>query len=160
MIQADRMLSMPPTNTPVDTTRRRFLAVAAIGSIVGAGSLAFAAAAPNDVPQAVTVPRHNTPDAELTAAVTEIATIDAALTVMHKKYGDDADSRDDYLESNDRRLDLLELLGSTPSKSRVGVKAKATALLMEDLVGDYQRFGEIGESLALDILALDEAVLS
>lgn len=57
MTQANRVLSTPPTNTPVDTTRRRFLAVAAVGSIAGAGSLAFAAAAPNDVPQAVTVPQ-------------------------------------------------------------------------------------------------------
>src|SRR5882672_3939954 len=47
-----------PMFPPVDPTRRRFLTVAAIGSIVGAGSLAFAAAAPNDVPQAVTTPRH------------------------------------------------------------------------------------------------------
>jgi hypothetical protein len=43
-------------------TRRRFLTMAAIGSIVGAGGLAFAAAAPNDVPQAVTAPRHSWPD--------------------------------------------------------------------------------------------------
>jgi hypothetical protein len=50
MTQADRVHSTPPTNTPVDTTRRRFLTVAAIGSMVGAGSLAFAATAPNDVP--------------------------------------------------------------------------------------------------------------
>ena len=56
MTQADSVLSTPPTNTPVDTTRRRFLAVAAFASVAGAGSLAFAAAAPNDVPQAVTVP--------------------------------------------------------------------------------------------------------
>jgi hypothetical protein len=41
---------------PRDPTRRRFLAVAAIASAVGAGSLAAAARAPNDVPQAVTVP--------------------------------------------------------------------------------------------------------
>jgi hypothetical protein len=50
MTQADRVLSTPPTNaskiTPVDPTRRRFLTVAAIGSIAGAGSLALAAAAP------------------------------------------------------------------------------------------------------------------
>jgi hypothetical protein len=45
-----------PMFPPVDPTRRRFLTVAAIGSIVGAGSLAFAATAPNDVPQAVTIP--------------------------------------------------------------------------------------------------------
>jgi hypothetical protein len=31
MTQADSVLSTPPTNTPVDTTRRRFLAVAAVG---------------------------------------------------------------------------------------------------------------------------------
>jgi hypothetical protein len=40
----------------VDPTRRRFLAVAAVGSIVGAGSLAAAAMASNDVPQATTIP--------------------------------------------------------------------------------------------------------
>jgi hypothetical protein len=50
MIQADSVYITPPTNTPVDTTRRRFLTVAAVGSMIGAGSLAFAAAAPNDVP--------------------------------------------------------------------------------------------------------------
>ena len=40
-----------PMFPPVDPTRRRFLTVAAIGSMVGAGSLGFAAAAPNDVPR-------------------------------------------------------------------------------------------------------------
>src|SRR5712664_3028583 len=57
MAKATRVLSTPPTNTPVDTTRRRFLTVAAIGSIFGAGNIAAAAMAPNDVPQAVTVPK-------------------------------------------------------------------------------------------------------
>jgi len=47
---------------PVDPTRRRFLAVAAVASAVGAGTLAAAARAPNDVPQAVTVPRRSSPD--------------------------------------------------------------------------------------------------
>jgi hypothetical protein len=40
----------------VDPTRRRFLAVAAVASVVGAGGLAAAARAPNDVPQEVTTP--------------------------------------------------------------------------------------------------------
>jgi hypothetical protein len=62
MAKADCVLSTPPTNTPIDTTRRRFLTVAAVGSIVGAGSLAAAAMAPNDILQAVTVPRHSRPD--------------------------------------------------------------------------------------------------
>jgi hypothetical protein len=65
MTQADSVLSTPPTNTsaieqpmfpPRDPTRRRFLAISAGASFVGAGSLAAAAMAPNDVPQAVTMP--------------------------------------------------------------------------------------------------------
>jgi hypothetical protein len=140
-------------------TRRRFLAVAAFASFAGAGSLAAAAMAPNSIPQAVTVP-NGSADAEMTAAVAEIATIDDALTAMHKKYGDDADSRDDYLEFADRRLDLLEMMGSTPSMSRADVEAKATALLMKEVAWDYHRFGEIAASLALDVLALDKAVTS
>src|SRR6266481_1430902 len=57
MPKADSVLSTPPTNTsaidhpmmfpPRDPTRRRFLAVAAVGSFVGAGSLAAAAMAPS-----------------------------------------------------------------------------------------------------------------
>jgi hypothetical protein len=43
---------------PRDPTRRRFLAVAAVASAVGAGTLAAAARAP-DAPQTVTIPRHD-----------------------------------------------------------------------------------------------------
>jgi hypothetical protein len=43
-------------------SRRRFLTVAAAGSIVGAGSLAAAAMAPPNVPQAVTTPVPTKPD--------------------------------------------------------------------------------------------------
>ena len=60
MATADSVLSTPPTNTPVDTTRRRFLTVAAFSSFVGAGSPAAAAMAPNNVPKAVTVPNSST----------------------------------------------------------------------------------------------------
>ena len=65
MIQATCVYITPPTNTsaidqpimfpPRDQTRRRFLTVAAVGSVVGAGSLAAAAMA-SSIPQAVTVP--------------------------------------------------------------------------------------------------------
>jgi hypothetical protein len=71
MAKATCVYITPPTNTsaidhpmmfpPRDPTRRRFLAVAAIGSIAGAGSLAATTLAPN-VPQAVTTPRHSAPD--------------------------------------------------------------------------------------------------
>jgi hypothetical protein len=43
MIQADCVHSTPPTNTPIDTTRRRFLAVSAGVSIASVGTLAVAA---------------------------------------------------------------------------------------------------------------------
>lgn len=59
MAQADSKNSITAS---VDPTRRRFVIVAAVGSMVGAGSLAFAAAAPNDVPLAVTTPRHSGQD--------------------------------------------------------------------------------------------------
>jgi hypothetical protein len=72
MTQADSVLSTPRTNTsaidhpmmfpPCDPTRRRFLAVAAVASVVSAGTLAAAAAMDPSVPAAVTMPRHNTPD--------------------------------------------------------------------------------------------------
>jgi len=94
------------------------------------------------------------------AAVTEMAIIEDTINAMHKKYGDDADSRDDYIDFADRRLDLLEMMGSTPSMSRVGIEAKAAALLMNELACDYSRFGDVAESLALDILALAKAVTS
>jgi hypothetical protein len=43
MAKATRVLSTPPTNTPIDTTRRRFLAVSAGASVVSVGALAGAA---------------------------------------------------------------------------------------------------------------------
>lgn len=46
-----------PMFPPADPTRRRFLAVAFVGSMTGAGSLAAAASAPSDVPKAVTTSR-------------------------------------------------------------------------------------------------------
>jgi hypothetical protein len=72
MTQAESVHSTPPTNTsaidhpimfpPVDPTRRRFLTVAAVASVVSAGTLAAATAMDPSVPTAVTVPRHSGPD--------------------------------------------------------------------------------------------------
>jgi hypothetical protein len=62
MTQADSVHSTPPINAPVDTTRRRFLAVAAVASAVSAGTLAAATAMDPSVAAAVTIPRHSTPD--------------------------------------------------------------------------------------------------
>jgi hypothetical protein len=67
MAKADRVYITPPTNTsaidhpmmfpPVDPTRRRFLTVAAVASIAGAGSLTAATLAPSlAVPAALSDP--------------------------------------------------------------------------------------------------------
>jgi hypothetical protein len=80
MTQADRVLSTPPTNTsalPMDPTRRRFLTVAAVGSMVSAGTLAAAALTPNHVPQAVTVPSISSP--ALRAAIDRLAEVHTEL---------------------------------------------------------------------------------
>jgi hypothetical protein len=70
MAKATCVLSTPPTNTsaidhpmfpPMDPTRRRFLAVTAVASVVSAGSLAAAAAMDPSVPAAVTMPRQSRP---------------------------------------------------------------------------------------------------
>jgi hypothetical protein len=50
MAQADRVHSTPPTNTPIDSKRRRFLAVAAGASVASVGTLAVAAAMPAATP--------------------------------------------------------------------------------------------------------------
>jgi hypothetical protein len=78
MIEANSVLSTPPTNTPIDTSRRRFLTVAAVGSMISAGTLAAAALTPNDVPQAVTVPSGNSTPA-LRAAIARLAEASAEL---------------------------------------------------------------------------------
>jgi hypothetical protein len=46
MAKADRVHSTPPTNTPIDPTLRRFLAVAAGASVASVGTLAMAAMPP------------------------------------------------------------------------------------------------------------------
>jgi hypothetical protein len=91
MTRADSVHSTPPTNTsalPADPTRRRFLTVAAVGSMVSAGTLAAAALTPNDVPQAVTMPA---PSLELRAAIGRLARAHEALIVA-KANNDEADA--------------------------------------------------------------------
>src|SRR5450759_4898110 len=75
MTQADSVHSTPPTHTsaidhplmfpPVDTTRRRFLTVAAVASAVSAGTLAAATAMDPSVPAAAASLAAQTLDAEL-----------------------------------------------------------------------------------------------
>jgi hypothetical protein len=104
--------------------------------------------------------KRRTPDAKLTAAFAEIATLDHALDALYNKYGQDRESRDDFLKMEARRFKLLEVLGSIPSTSQAGIEAKASALLMDETTFDDQRFGAIAESLAKDILATGEKLIA
>jgi hypothetical protein len=125
MAQADskNSISMP------DPTRRRFLTVAAIGSMIGAGSLSAAAMAPNDVPQAVTVPRHSKPD----PAFALIANKRAA-DIAHGEAIDAQDAADErgigVIEADDRccaagdAVNAIDWkLATTPPMTLAGVAA-------------------------------------
>src|ERR1700674_1958704 len=67
--------------------------------------------------------------ADLAAAAAELKAIDGTLDGLHKKYGDDADSRKDYLKLAAHRLKILYLLGSTPAQSQSDIEAKGGSTL-------------------------------
>jgi hypothetical protein len=67
MAKATRVYSTPPTNTPADTTRRRFLTVAAAGSMAGLIP-AIASALPDD-PIFAAIKRHRAASIVWNAAV-------------------------------------------------------------------------------------------
>jgi hypothetical protein len=89
---------------------------------------------------------------DLTANAAELKAIDDALTRMHIEYGDDADSRQDYLKLAARRVKLLQIFGSTPALSQSGIEAKALALSQRETLEDYRNTALIAKSLAKDIL--------
>ena len=129
-----------------ETSRRNFLTTAA-GIAAGGTALALAA-----VPaSAVSSPML---DGDLRQACGDIGEIYAARDRMYKKYGDAADSRDDYQELEDRLDDAVETLISVPASSMDGIKAKASALQLDELFADYEAHQQIALSLAEDLTAL------
>ena len=124
------------------TSRRNFLTTAA--GIAAGGTLAAvpAFAAPPQV------------DGELRQALNDLVEIDAAIERLHKKYGDDADSRGDYRELEERRNDAIGTLSSVAASSMIGIKAKASALQLDELFIDFESHQQIALSLAEDITAL------
>ena len=89
---------------------------------------------------------------DVAANAAELKAIDGGLSRMHIEYGDDADSRQDYLKLEARRRKLLQIFGSTPALSQSGIEAKALALSQRDTLGDDTNTALIAESLAKDIL--------
>jgi hypothetical protein len=165
MAKADSVLSTPPTNTsaidhpmmfpPRDPTWRRFLAVAAVASAVSASTLATATMAPNDVPQAVTVPKHSRPDpvfaliADKRAAdVAHCEAIDAQ-DEAEGRYGirsDEASEADDRCEAAGQAVNAIDWrLATTPPMTLAGIAAVLRfANEHEDAGGDWPNTDAIG----------------
>jgi len=121
MAQADSKNSI---TAPVDTTRRRFLAVAAFASVAG-----FAAAAPNDVALAVTTPRHCGPDPAFVLIAEKLAA-----DIAHCEAIDAQDEADEHGIGVDEAYDRYSVAGhavnvidwklaTTPPTTLAGVAA-------------------------------------
>jgi hypothetical protein len=54
-------------------------------------------------------------DLDLANAADNMRNADSAIDRLHKKHGDDADSRSDYHQIAAERLELLDVLASEPS---------------------------------------------
>jgi hypothetical protein len=128
MTQADSVHSTPPSNTPVDPTRRRFLAVAAFASVAGAGSLAAVAMAPNDVPAAATMPNGGADPAfaliaeKLAADIAHCEAIDAQDKADELGIG--SDEADDRCEAACHAVNAIDWkLATTPPTTLAGVAA-------------------------------------
>jgi hypothetical protein len=150
MIKAKRVLSTPPTSAPIDTTRRRFLAVAAGASVSCVGTLAVAAmptAAPDSVACA------GDPAFELIAAHrgAEVAHIEVieAQDEAETKYGFRSD---EAFEARDRSAVMCDevnaicwKLATIPPTTLAGVAAVLRfANEVEDAGGDWPDTDTIG----------------
>jgi hypothetical protein len=116
MTRADRVLSTPPTNTPIDTTRRRFLAVAAVGSAASVGTLAAAATMPSSAPASpdpiyAAIERHKQTAAVWDAAVDVRCNFeDIDMTEEQREQRDELDDavEDAWMPCRQAGLDLIE----------------------------------------------------
>ena len=151
MIEADSVHSTPPTNT--SATRRRFLSQSA-GMAAGGAILALATIPPAAAASApAALARWPEVDGALMHASCDLTVVDLAITGLYSKYGDDADSRDDYLAIEQQRDENIEILSTVPAKSWDGIWAKAAALRLRRTIED-ERALAIAASLADDVIAL------
>jgi hypothetical protein len=118
MTRADRMLSMPPTNTPIDTNRRRFLAVAAGASFVGAGSLAAALPTAAVDPIYAAIEQHKQTCTVWDAAVDVRSNFeDLDMTEEQREQRDELDVavEDAWMPCRQAGLDLINTEPTTPA---------------------------------------------
>ena len=127
MAQADTKNSI--TASADTSSRRAFLIVAAVASVAGAGSLGFAAAAPNDVPKAVTTLKHCGPDPafaliadKLAADIAHGEAIDAQDEA--DEHGIGVDEADDRCWAACHAVNAIDWkLATTPPTTLAGVAA-------------------------------------
>ena len=138
-----------PMFPPVDPARRRFLSQAA-GVAAGGAALALATAPPASA---------GADDGALRLAFENLVATDAAIAGLYKTFGDDADSREDYAELEEKRDECIATLVDVPASSMAGIQAKAAALRLKLMIEDYDQHQQIAVSLADDLVCLDHQAI-
>jgi hypothetical protein len=93
-------------------------------------------------------------DARLIEAAARVAASEAAIEDLHKRFGHDADRREDYQQISEDRTDALDLLADKPARSLDGMLAKAATLKRRQVEEDPSATVAIAASLADDVLRL------
>ena len=150
MDQAKRVHSTPPTNMPIDTMRRRFLAVAAGASVASVGTLAVAAmpATAPDIAACAADPAFALIAAHRAAEVAHIEVIEAQ-DEAETKYGIRSD---EAFEARDRSAAMCDevnaicwKLATIPPTTLAGVAAVLRfANEVEDAGRDWPATDTIG----------------
>jgi hypothetical protein len=78
--------------------------------------------------------------------------MDLAIERLHKKFGDDADSPEDYHALNDQRDADIHALYTVRAMSWRGIEAKTSVLRLQRTLEDWQNALAIAASLADDIV--------
>jgi hypothetical protein len=93
-------------------------------------------------------------DIELVQAAQDLQAVDHAIGNLYRKFGDDADSREDYLALEDRRNEHIATLITVPAKSMTGIQAKAVCVRLRTLIEDWDQHQQVAVSLADDLVQL------
>jgi hypothetical protein len=93
-------------------------------------------------------------DIDLVQAADDLQAADRAIGDLCKKFGDDADSREDYLALEDRRNEHIATLVTVRAKSMTGIEAKAVCVRLRELIEDYTQHQQVAVSLADDLVQL------
>jgi hypothetical protein len=91
-------------------------------------------------------------DAVLVQAALAMRAADRGISDLHDKFGDDADSREDYSSLEDRRNENIATLVTVPAKSIAGIQAKAVCVRLRTLIEDYDQHQQVAVSLADDLV--------